>query len=866
MELLERADELAILDDATRRAGGGTGSVVLVSGDAGIGKSALLAHAFADRASRKGRVLWGACDPLSTPRPLGPLHDIARQVGGALLDATTSSVAREVLFGAMLDELRRDASPTVVIVEDVHWADEATLDLLQFLSRRIHQTPALLVISYRDDEIGPTHPLRVFLGFLPPLRVQRLRLAPLSMRAVGTLAREAGRSAQRLYDVTAGNPFFVTEVLATDANVVPETVRDAVLARVAGLSESARAVVELAAVVPPRIDRWLVDALLPSPSGAIDECRAIGILQGEHDVLSFRHELARRAIEDSLPAERRRAMHAKCLAALLERGCGEVSAARVVHHADLAGDDSALRRYGALAAAQAASVGAHREAASLYERAIRVADVLPARERAMLLEQYSVECYLSEPIDAACSARADALVLWRELGDRVREGDALRWMSRLWWFRGVRAEAERFAAEAISVLEELPPGRELAMAYSNRAQLAMVAADADSAVEWGVRAIGIAEPVGDVECLLNTLVTVGAAELTADRAGGKEKLERSLALALEHGYPEPVVRAYANLSTICANKSDYDRAETHLRDGLAYCEARVMNSWSLYLLACRAHVRFQRGEWAEAVDDASLVLGEVRSPAICRIHALVVLARVRMHRQEPGWEALLDEARDLAIPTGERQRVMPVACARAESAWLLGDLDRAADEAIVGWNMPSDGSIRWEVGQLALSLWRAHQLPKSRASLPDAVERQIAGDWRAAANEWERLGSPVQRAMALTDADDAEGLREALALLGRLGSEAGCALVRRRMRSLRIRGIPRGDRASTRRNPARLTTRQLEILALVCEGRRDAEIAVECFLSTKTVGHHVSAILSKLGVRSRGEASAAARAKGIFTE
>jgi DNA-binding CsgD family transcriptional regulator len=865
MRLLERERELAILDDATRQAAGGAGSVVLVNGEAGIGKSALLAHAFADPTTSRVRVLWGACDPLSTPRPLGPLHDIARQVGGSLLGAVTAPAGREVLFGAMLDELRRDDQPTVVIIEDVHWADEATLDLLKFLCRRIHRTSAVLVISYRDDEVGPAHPMRDFLGYLPSIHVQRLELAPLSWQAVDTLAREAGRSVQRLHDITGGNPFFVSEVLATKSDVVPATVRDAVLARVAGLSDRARAVVELASVVPQRVERWLVDDVLAPLASVIDECHAIGILRGDDDTLAFRHELARRAVEDSLTSARRRTLHAKCLAALMARGNDVAFAARLLHHAELAEDNGALRRYGAMAAAQAASVGAHRDAASLYERTLRVADVLPVRERASMLEQYSVECYLSEPIDVACSARAEALVLWRELGDRVREGDALRWMSRLWWFRGVRSEAERFAAEAIAVLEQLPPGRELAMAYSNRAQLAMVAADADGAVEWGARAISIAEPLGDIECLVNTLISVGAAEYTADRAGGLQKLEGSLALALEHDHPEAVVRAYSNLATVSANKCEYDRAEKYLRDGLAYCDTRAMNSWSLYLLACRAHVRFQRGDWTQAADDASFILGEVRAPAVCRIHAMVVLARVRMHRQEPGWEALLDQARDLAIPTGERQRVMPVACARAESAWLAGDVERAADEAMVGWNMLSDGTMRWEVGQLALSLWRANRLPENRRALPLAVERQLAGDWRAAANEWERLGSPVLRAMALAEADDADDLREALASLAELESEAGCALVRRRMRALGIRGVPRGDRPSTRRNPARLTTRQLEILALVCEGRRDAEIAAQFFLSTKTVGHHVSAILGKLGVRSRGEASAAARAKGIFT-
>ncbi|MGE5727794.1 MAG: AAA family ATPase, partial [Gemmatimonas sp.] len=294
MELLERTDQLAILHAATRRAAGGVGSVVLVSGEAGMGKSALLAHAFASCTPHKARVLWGACDPLSTPRPLGAFHDIARQAGGALLGAVTASAGREALFGAMFDELRRGAPPTTMVVEDAHWADEATVDLLTFLSRRIHQTPAVLVISYRDDEVGPAHPLRVLLGALSPDRVRRIALAPLSSQAVTSLARAADRSPSHLHEITGGNPFFVTEVLASTRDTVPATVRDAVLSRIAGLSEGARAIVELAAVVPSRIERWLVDELLSPTSSAIDECRARGILHGDGDTLAFRHELARR--------------------------------------------------------------------------------------------------------------------------------------------------------------------------------------------------------------------------------------------------------------------------------------------------------------------------------------------------------------------------------------------------------------------------------------------------------------------------------------------------------------------------------------------------------------------------------------------
>ncbi|MEP6619811.1 MAG: AAA family ATPase [bacterium] len=862
MDLLERDDDLALLDAAAGRAADGVGSVVVVSGEAGIGKTALIARAFPD-APGGVRVLWGMCDPLFTPRPLGPLHDMAQKAGGALLAAATSVASRETLFAALLDELRLPPAPVVVVVEDAHWADEATLDLLRFLGRRIHQLPAVLVVSYRDDEVGSTHPLRAAIGDLTPRNVRRVRLMPLSSQAVESLARAAGKSPAGWHELTSGNPFFLTEALAADRETIPATVRDAVMARAARLSDAGRMVMELAAVVPSRIDRSLVAQLLAPRSSTIDECRAIGMVQHDDGSLAFRHELARRAIEDALPADRRRALHASCLAALLTRDASEVSVARLVHHADHAGDNAAVLRLGPIAAEQAASVGAHREAAALYGRVLRIADALPKRDRAVLYERYSYECYLTNAIDAACSARAEALALWRELGDRVREGDTLRWMSRVWWSTGNRDAGERFGAEAVEVLEQLPPGRELAMAYSNRAQLALLADDTDAAVFWGTRAIGMAEPLGDTECLCHALNNVGTAEFEDMRPGGQEKVERSLAIALANGYHEHVARAYTNLAVVFERRCLFDSANAYLRDGLAYCEERDLDPWMLYMLAMRALLRFEMGHWNEAVEDALAVLGHPRCLAVSRIPASLVLARIRMHRRDHDWEPLLDDARDLASATKESQRIVPVACARAEAAWLLGDGHRAGDEAAIGWGVTTSGAVRRDVTELTLWLWRAGRLPSGPLTLSIAAERQIAGDWRAAAEEWARIGCTYQRALALADADDESALRDALTAFEQLGSETGAAFVRRRLRVIGARGVPRGDRPSTRRNPARLTTRQLEILTLVCEGLRDAEIAERLFLSTKTVGHHVSAILGKLGVRSRGEATATARANGI---
>jgi predicted ATPase len=253
MELLERKKCLAELTDWLRRAIEGAGCIALLGAEAGIGKTALLQE-FA-RSQNGARVLWGGCDALFAPRPLGPLYDIARQTQGELLAAIYSNANREVIFAAALKELERQ---TLVVFEDMHWADEATLDLLKYLGRRIQRTRAMLVVSYRDDEVGPRHPLRFVIGDLPRADTHRMSLSPLSEPAVAQLARQAGQPSAGLHRITGGNPFFVTEALAAVADTVPVNVRDAVLARAMRLTPEARKIAELACVVPGKTESWLL--------------------------------------------------------------------------------------------------------------------------------------------------------------------------------------------------------------------------------------------------------------------------------------------------------------------------------------------------------------------------------------------------------------------------------------------------------------------------------------------------------------------------------------------------------------------------------------------------------------------------------
>jgi predicted ATPase len=258
--LLERDDDLRVLDAALDRAADGAGSVVLVSGEAGIGKTSLV-RAFV-RSPRVPRVLAGACDDLLTPRALGPLRDAVRRVRGPLATALARDDPGEV-FPAVLEELADAHGPTVLAVEDVHWADSATLDLLRHVGRRIEDLPAMLLLTYRPDEIGREHPLQGVLGNLGGRAVVRLPLGRLSPDAVAELAAGSPVDVQRLHRATAGNPFFVTEALASPDDAVPRTVVDAVLARVHRLSPATRSVVEQLAVVPSRVETALLRALCP---------------------------------------------------------------------------------------------------------------------------------------------------------------------------------------------------------------------------------------------------------------------------------------------------------------------------------------------------------------------------------------------------------------------------------------------------------------------------------------------------------------------------------------------------------------------------------------------------------------------------
>jgi DNA-binding CsgD family transcriptional regulator/tetratricopeptide (TPR) repeat protein len=862
-ELLERSHHLSALREAlAATVGARHGVLVLLGGEAGGGKTTLVRR-FCATCEPVDRVLWGSCDPLFTPRPLGPFIDIAQETGGKLQELVAAG-AKPYQIAAAVTQTAVANQGTVIVLEDLHWADEATLDVLSLLGRRIEAIPALLIATYRDDELDRSHPLRRLLGEMrSPTSIRRLTADPLSPEAVAALAAPHGVDAKALYRATAGNPFFVTEVIAAPSGDIPSTVRDAVLARAAGLGDAATTVIEVVSVALPQAELWLLDALVPDAAGGLEQCLASGMLEVAPGGVAFRHELARMAIEESLSPHRRIALHRGALHALTAPPAGAADLTRLAYHAEAAGDTEAVIRFAPAAARYAASIGAHRESAAQYARALRFSSGLSADARAALLEGRSYECYLTDEMEASIDALEQAIADWRASGDEVREGAARSQLARRLWCGGRSADAETAGLEALRLLEGQPPGRELAQAYSILAAVYMNDERFDETLAWGTRALDLAEARGDTDVIVYTLNNIGTMQLLAGMPEGREKLERSLALAEQAGLEDHVGRAFIHAGWAMTRTRAYE-LEPLLDRGVKVCAELGLEAWELYCVAHRARLHLDLGRWNDAAADATFVLRSARSVPLLRLLALSVLGLVRARRGDPQQWPPLDEALTLLEGQHELQYGAPVVAARAEAAWLNGR--GSAVDGITGAVLDTavDRRACWVVGELA---W-LRRLAGIHETVPEVIEpysAQLAGDASAAAARWTQLGCPYDAALALIESDDERSLRIALAEFQRLGARPAAGIVARRLREHGVRDLPRGPRADTEHHPARLTRREAEVLAHVQQGASNAEIATRLYLSEKTVHHHVSAILRKLGVASRGQAVFEAAQRGLIT-
>jgi DNA-binding CsgD family transcriptional regulator/tetratricopeptide (TPR) repeat protein len=850
--LIERQAQLGALGSWLAETAGGKGRLVFVGGEAGAGKSTLVDE-FCRSLPPEVPVHLGACEPLSAPRPLGPLCDIAPGLDVEIVERMRQG-DRSGVFTACLAALRAGPTPRVIVIEDAHWADEATLDLLQYLSRRIGSAAALLVVTYRDD-VDRTEPISILLGDLASVPVvRRLAVPPLSPSAVAELTIGTDLDPVKLHAETNGNAFFVTEILRQGSHAMPVSVADAVLARVRRLRPTARGAVEVAAVVGARVEPAIARRFADIGPLELDECVANGFLLSEGPVLVFRHELARRAVLDSIPPGRRSQLHAEVLRGLREFRADPDYLARLAEHAEEAGDAEAVLEFAPAAGDTASRLGAHREAAFQYARALRFASRLSAGERAALLAKRAGECMLLDQRDDAIADWQQAIRLWQQLGDRLRAGGSWRQLACVYANCGRRPDAEMAADRAVEILEPLGPGPELAWAYAEQCSLKMCAQD-PAALSWGEKAIALAEQYGPSGAMARALQSSGTFMAMSGDPHGEEMVRRALDISLEAGLDEEAALSYINLGCALWTRLDLQAAAQCFSEGLRFCQDRDVRSYGFAAEANLAEISFWAGEWDRAARHCKSVLA---SNHVSRISAMVVLARIRARRRDPEVWPLLDEARRLAIGVAELQYTALVAAARAEAHWLSGDSHLIPGEVQDQFDLAVELKSSWHIGELGWWLWRSGVLddPPEGALRPFA--RQIAGDWEASALEWTEHGLPYEAAMARLDSPDVSDLRSAVETFDRLGAVAARELAGQRLRQL---GgvVPRGPRRSTRSDPDGLTSREVEVLAMVGRGLTDADIAKVLFISTRTVNHHVSSILTKLGASSRTEAAERAR-------
>lgn len=856
MRLIERESQLAALQQYATEASHGQGRLVLISGEAGVGKSVLLEEFVQEFTDAPW--LWSGCDGLFTPAALGPLLDIANQVDGDLLQLCRAEAKRDQLYGALLRQLSDLPSLTVIVIEDVHWADEATLDLLSYLGRRIQRLGVLLLVTYRDDALEANHPLRQTLGELASQRAtRRLNLPTLSAAGVETLAQGTAIDALELHRLTAGNPFFVTEVLQAGNNGLPASIRDAVLARTRTLSTSGRDALEVAALIGSRMQSGLLVSLLEDPL-VVDGLISYGLLIKDGDDLRFRHEIARVAIEAAVAPYRKATIHSKIMDALLSSGCDDD--ARLAFHADAAGNAELVLAYAPRAGRRAAALGARREAAAQYERALRFVPETDLRARAELLDSLAQQLDFVDRRDDLLEACSAAVALWHEVGDAKHECDSLlRLAGNLWWL--CRGAESRQAADALTKLaQSLGPSPQLAKAYNSLASLRASKGRYEESLALLRQVHQMSEQLGLGGEVISEYHLNEAQVVRAMGDDWTLPLRAALQTALSGGHEYQVGAVFADMYWMYCGNLRNEEGEQIYNQAMAYCDVHDIGTFANCLLSDRAGVFEKLGRWDECVSIAHTMLEERPLSPSNRMQPLCYLAKVMARRGQDGYWPHLDEAMQLALGLDEPEWLSFVGLARIEAYWLEGRLDAALAELD---RVRDDSAGVVVLSRPWIALWTRRLTGATDAIDLEPFASQVVGNAAHAAELWDRLGYRYEAALALLETKEEELLRESLDRLVDLGAEAAARLVRRTMRHLGLRSIPAGARTAARTHPRGLTRREQEILELVSSGQSNDEISERLFISVRTVEHHVSAILGKLGATTRKGAAKEARRLGL---
>ncbi len=771
--LLERTEELSALDDRWAQARLGRGGMVVVKGDPGAGKTSLV-RTFADSVEG-GALLWGACDPLSTPRPLGPLYDVAHLLDAGSRAALETAEQSHEIFGAVFARLA--AEPTVLVVDDLHWADQGTVDLLRFVLRRIRTTHSLIVVALRDRELADDHPVRGLLGDVArSADAESVILRPLSLAAIADLVGDRPVDATRIELLTGGNPFFVTEMLDHDGAEMPASVRDAILDRTVSLDAEAWDVAHLLAAAPEAIPDHLLATLsigLP-PLRALD--RAGLVRRGPRGV-AFRHDLCRQAIASTIPPGGEVGLHRRMLAAL--EATGGADAAVLTHHALGAGDPVKVLQYATAAARVATRSGARRQAAALLELALARGAVVSADQQADLLQWLAEEYYLIDRLDDAIAAIERAMAQRRHAGNVAQVSTAHHALSVYHWYNADRGTAEDHAAEAIAVFDDVAgeclDGADsvpLGHGYAMQAMLAIHTSDLDDAERLITTAADLGQRSQDKVLSVRAGLIDGIRRVFTGDETGREAMLSILGNADEQ-FDEVYSSGWSNLTYLDVEQRRLREAAAVFEFSLPLTIERELPICRAFQLGSRGRLHMLRGEWQEAARDATDVLSGQSAP-LARTWPFLVRGLIELRRSGEANDDI-DEAWELANRFGELIRLLPAAAALVEQAWLTGVADDRLDACRRLLDGPYKAGLEWTRGELACWLHRLDptiDLGHVVDHVAEPYRLELEGRHAGAAARWAELSGPYERALCLAATGDADDARVAVDLLDALGADA----------------------------------------------------------------------------------------------
>jgi DNA-binding CsgD family transcriptional regulator len=866
-DLLERESALSALALASGAIAPGLGRCVIVSGEAGLGKTSLI-NASARAVASQVQWLQAGCDALHTPRPLGPLVDLSHVFPADLAHAVHAARTYNGLFPALLQWLQRAHPPVVLVIEDLHWADEATLDCVRYLGRRIGTAGFGLVLSLRPEAQATNVPLRQTLAALDAAASTRIELSPLSPQAVEQLARASSRRADGLHALTAGNPFYLQQLLQAQSGTLPGSLRDVVLAQADALLPALRDAADTLSCSPGGLELAHLAAMHPqvlAGDAAVDSPGASTLLQVRPPWVGFRHELARQVLEDALSPLKRWQRHQALFERLaLPRPVQPPAGwlARRVHHAAAAGLSAEVFDMAPAAAAEAEAVAAYRDAVRLLRLALEHGTTAPAAARARLLDRLALRSHAVQALQDAQDARHQAIALWQQAGDSLACA-----ASRAQLALQLTPDAQALVQAQIA-LQELA-GRTgtsastlvhsaLAISLANVGQAAQAlqhARQARQCADEVARGAGSAQLSPDDADLQARATSIAASvELSvAPSPQAFDQLAASIQQAMAAGRPERVAVPLVNFSSVALAHGEHARVLAATEQGIAYCRDRDLDLVLAHLYIRRALALAEQGRWDETLATLDMLDTMAAAPARQLASAAILRDRVAAWRgvgnDAAGWRSHLTAARE------GRADLFPVfvCVAAAEAAWLRQDpaeAERLAHEGL------AEDSSPWVQGQLRQCLRRAGAaLPPAPSGLSPAHAAAEGGDWVRAAELWAERGAACEAALALAEGDEA-AQRRALDQLMALGAEPAVQWLRRRLTSAGARGLSRGPYGHARQDPLGLTQRERQVAELLAQGLSNADIAARVHRSERTVAHHVSSLLGKLDVTSRSQVAA----------